>query len=173
MPINIQLNKSSRNTLLDLDPHGESFASLGPISSYTLAGADAEIADESWLFVSHLPQPITHSRKMSAQYTATSSGGNGEDNSLPSLDGLSLKSKSNALSNKITSVLSASYADSEIRNALALLDKRGTTNTAETRRNMRLDAQKELIDCNVAILDEFGLVAEVSNGPLSHSRNMN
>lgn len=110
---------------------------------------------------------------MTALYTTTAIGGNCEDNSLPSLDGLSLKSKSNALSNKITSVLSASYADSEIRNALALLDKRGTTNTTETRRNMRLDAQKELVDCNVAILDEFGQVAEVSNGPPSHSRNMN
>ena len=75
---------------------------------------------------------------------------------------LSISSKSNALSNKITSVLSASYADSEIRNALGLLDARGTINTTETRRNLKLDAQKQVIDCNAAILDEFGQVAEVS-----------
>ena len=99
---------------------------------------------------------------MTTQYVTPSFEDNGFDDGIPSMDGLSLASKSNVLSNKITSVLSASYADSEIRNALALLDTHGTTNTAETRRNLRLDAQKELIDCNVAILEEFGQVAEVS-----------
>lgn len=102
---------------------------------------------------------------MTAQYVTPALVGNGENDDIPSLDGLPLSSKSNALSNKITSVLSASYADLEIRNALGLLDRRGTTNTTETRRNLRLDAQKELIECNVAILDEFAQVAEVSNPP--------
>jgi hypothetical protein len=110
---------------------------------------------------------------MTAHHTTTSLGRNSEDDTLPSLDGLSLRSGSNVLSNKITSVLSASYADSEIRNALALLDNRGTANTTETRRTLRLDAQKELIDCNVAILDEFGQVAEVSNRHASPGRNLN
>lgn len=98
---------------------------------------------------------------MTAQHATSPLDGNGDNKGLPSTEGLSISSKSNALSNKITSVLSASYADSDIRNAFTLLDKRGTTNTKETRRNLRLDAQKELIDCNVAILDEFGQVAEV------------
>jgi hypothetical protein len=105
---------------------------------------------------------------MTAQYVTSPPEEIGENEGIPSMEGLSLSSKSNALSNKISSVLSASYADSEIRNALTLLDKRGTTNTTETRRNLRLDAQKELIDCNVAILDEFGQVAEVSIFPPSH-----
>lgn len=102
---------------------------------------------------------------MTAQYTTPGLEASGRHEGLSSIDGLPVSSKSNALSNKINSVLSASYADSEIRNALALLDARGTTNTMETRRNLRLDAQKEVIDCNVAILDEFGQVAEVSTSP--------
>ena len=53
--------------------------------------------------------------------------------------------KSNALQNRVTSVLSASYADLEIRDALSMLDERGLQNTAETRRNLRLEVQQELI----------------------------
>lgn len=100
---------------------------------------------------------------MTTQYVAPFLEDSGVDDGIPSIDGLSIIPKSNMLSNKITSVLSASYADSEIRNALALLDTRGITNTVESRRNLRLDAQKELIDCNVAILEEFSQVAEVDN----------
>ena len=73
----------------------------------------------------------------------------------------SATARSTALSNKLTSVLSASYADSEIRDALGLLDVRGVENNAETRRRLRLDAQKEVIDCNGAIVQDFGKVAEV------------
>jgi len=69
--------------------------------------------------------------------------------------------RSNPLSNKVTSVLSASYADSDIRDALALLDKRGLVNNAETRRQIRLDVQKEVIESNGNIIREFGHVAEV------------
>jgi hypothetical protein len=69
--------------------------------------------------------------------------------------------RSNPLSSKVTSVLSASYADSDIRDALALLDKRGLDNNAETRRQLRSDVQKEVIDSNGDIIKEFGLVAEV------------
>ncbi|KAI2622662.1 oligomeric Golgi complex subunit 6 [Hypomontagnella submonticulosa] len=67
---------------------------------------------------------------------------------------------SNPLSSKVTSVLSTSYADTEFRESLALLDERGITNTAETRRQLRLDVQKEVIDSNGKIITEFGRVAE-------------
>jgi hypothetical protein len=67
----------------------------------------------------------------------------------------------NALSGRITSVLSASYADLEIRDALETLDARGVRNTAETRRQIRLDVQKEVIECNGEIVKDFGQVAEV------------
>ena len=69
--------------------------------------------------------------------------------------------KSNAISNKLSSILSASYADSEIRDALHTLDDKGIRNTAETRRKLRLDAQKEVIQRNGAVVQEFGHVAEV------------
>lgn len=67
----------------------------------------------------------------------------------------------NALSSRITSVLSASYADLEIRDALETLDSRGVRNTAETRRQIRLDVQKEVIQCNGEIVKDFGEVAAV------------
>lgn len=67
----------------------------------------------------------------------------------------------NALSARITSVLSASYADLEIRHALETLDERGIQNTAETRRQLRLDVQREVIECNGEIVRDFGAVAEV------------
>lgn len=69
--------------------------------------------------------------------------------------------RSNPLSAKATSVLSAQYADSDIRDALDLLDKRGLENTAETRRQLRLGVQKEVIESNGDIIHEFGHVAEV------------
>ncbi|KIN00926.1 hypothetical protein OIDMADRAFT_179793, partial [Oidiodendron maius Zn] len=68
--------------------------------------------------------------------------------------------RNNPLSVKATSVLSASYADSDIRDALDLLDKRGLENNAETRRQLRLDVQKEVIESNGEIIREFGLVVE-------------
>ncbi|USW56219.1 Putative oligomeric Golgi complex subunit 6 protein [Septoria linicola] len=68
--------------------------------------------------------------------------------------------RSNALQNRITSVLSASYADLEIRDALSILDERKLQNTAEARRNLRLDVQEELIQCNGEIVQDFGKVAE-------------
>lgn len=69
--------------------------------------------------------------------------------------------RSNALSNRITSVLSASYADSDLRDALETLSLRGIHNTAETRRQLRLDVQKEVVDCNAEAVRDFGKVAEV------------
>lgn len=69
--------------------------------------------------------------------------------------------RNNALAVKATSVLSAPYADSDIKDALDLLDKKGIENNAETRRQLRLDVQKEVIESNGDIIREFGHVAEV------------
>ncbi|KAL4934019.1 Golgi transport complex subunit COG6 [Aspergillus undulatus] len=71
-----------------------------------------------------------------------------------------LQQRSNALSNRLTSVLSVSYADSDIRDALETLSLRGVRNTAEVRRQLRLDVQKEVVDCNAEIVRDFGNVAE-------------
>lgn len=73
----------------------------------------------------------------------------------------SLPQRSNALSNKITRVLSASYADLEIREVLRTLDAKQIQNNAETRRRLQLDVQKDVLECNGEIVKEFGHVAEV------------
>ena len=73
----------------------------------------------------------------------------------------SLPQRSNALSTKLSGVLSASYADSEIRDALRILDQQERKNTAETRRKLRFDVQKEVIQRNGAVVQEFGHVADV------------
>lgn len=67
--------------------------------------------------------------------------------------------RNSTLSTKITSILSASYADIEIRDALETLDARHVQNTADTRRNLRRDVQKETIDANAEIVQDFGQVA--------------
>ncbi|KAI8255228.1 Conserved oligomeric Golgi complex subunit 6 [Colletotrichum sp. SAR 10_98] len=66
----------------------------------------------------------------------------------------------NPLTSKVTTVLSTSYADSEFRDALQLLDGRGLKNTPETRRQLRLELQKEVIDSNGEIVFQFGRVAD-------------
>ena len=76
--------------------------------------------------------------------------------SAPALKGLN-----NPLASKVTSILSASYADAEFRDSLGLLDGRNAQNNAETRRRLRLDVQKEVIDSNGEVIAEFGRVAEV------------
>lgn len=73
----------------------------------------------------------------------------------------SLSKAASPLSSKVTGVLSASYADTEFRESLALLDERNVCSTAETRRHLRLDLQKEVIDSNGEIIDEFAKVAQV------------
>ena len=77
----------------------------------------------------------------------------------------SSSAKASAISSKITTLLSSSFADADIRDALAILDARGVRNNAETRRNLRQDAQKEIIDCNAEIVADFGTVAEVWHLP--------
>ena len=78
----------------------------------------------------------------------------------PALGAVPSRAGGNPLSTKLTSVLSTSYVDSEFREALALLDERGVSNSAETRRRLRLDVQKEVIDSNGQIIAEFGRVAD-------------
>ncbi len=73
----------------------------------------------------------------------------------------SLPQRSNALSNRVANVLSASYADTEIKDALDILDKKEIQNTPEIRRRLRLDVQKEVIEYNGAIVKDFGHVSEV------------
>lgn len=67
----------------------------------------------------------------------------------------------NPFSAKVITVLATSYADAEFRESLALLDESGVKNTPQVRRKLRLDVQKEVIDSNGEIIDEFGKVAEV------------
>ena len=73
----------------------------------------------------------------------------------------STSQKANVLSSRISSVLSSSYADSDIRDALQILDSNKIQNTLETRRAVRLDVQKEVIERNGDIVKDFGEVAEV------------
>ncbi|KAI1495660.1 oligomeric Golgi complex subunit 6 [Biscogniauxia marginata] len=77
----------------------------------------------------------------------------------PPAPGSSGKS-ANPLSSKVTTVLSTSYADADFRESLALLDERGIRNTAEARRQLRLDVQIEVIESNGEIITEFGRVAD-------------
>ena len=79
--------------------------------------------------------------------------------------GLALPQRSHAISHKLNSVLSSSFADAEIREALRTLDERQTHNSPEIRRWLRLDTQKEVIDRNGDIIQNFGLVAEVRSPP--------
>ena len=83
------------------------------------------------------------------------------DESLPVSNGATPASRSNALSHKITSVLSTSYADLEIRDALRTLDERTIQNTPEIRRQLRLGLQKDVIERNGDVVKDFGNVAEV------------
>lgn len=93
------------------------------------------------------------------------SGSHNADGTLsPGVD-VSTSRKVNALSTKLASVLSSSYADSEIREALRLIDLRDVHNDEDLRRNLKFDAQKEVIDVNARIVDDFGQVAEVCHQP--------
>ncbi|CAN6636940.1 hypothetical protein TRVA0_016S00738 [Trichomonascus vanleenenianus] len=64
------------------------------------------------------------------------------------------------ISQKISNILSTSYADSTIRIALEGLDTRVTANSVETRRNLRSSIEAEVIRANGQILKELGRFAE-------------
>ena len=107
--------------------------------------------------------------KMSASYLHERNTPASQDAFSPASPSVGTASRgANALSSRITSVLSASYADLEIRDALETLDSRGVQNTAETRRQIRLDVQKEVIQCNGEIVKDFGEVAEVRKQLFRH-----
>jgi conserved oligomeric Golgi complex subunit 6 len=67
---------------------------------------------------------------------------------------------SNPLSSKLNTVLATSYADSDFRDAIALLDTRSVRNTPDTRRQLRLQVQKNVIASSAGIIQEFRHVAE-------------
>ncbi|KAM3519364.1 hypothetical protein MY4038_009800 [Beauveria bassiana] len=67
----------------------------------------------------------------------------------------------NALATKVSAVLSASYSDAAFRGAVALIDHRGLKHDGRTRRRLRLDLQKEVIEKNGKILDDFGFVSDM------------
>ncbi|ODA77203.1 hypothetical protein RJ55_06830 [Drechmeria coniospora] len=84
-------------------------------------------------------------------------------NSLLALPGTSVSTASKGsspLTEKVTAILSTSYSDVEFREALSLLDARGVENSAKSRRRVRLDLHKEVLDSNSSIIDEFGHIAE-------------
>ena len=85
---------------------------------------------------------------------------NGSSSPISAQSG-AVSGRNNALSNKLTGVLSWSHADPEIRDTLSILDARGAVNDARTRRGLRLEAQREIIECNGEIVQDFGLVSEV------------
>jgi hypothetical protein len=70
--------------------------------------------------------------------------------------------RATALSTKLASVLSTPYADSEIREALRLFDLRQVPSDDWSRQNLKGLAEKEVIECDARIVDDFGHVAEVS-----------
>lgn len=90
---------------------------------------------------------------------SVSDGPNGSPVIPQTPTGSSFKSAS-PFSSKVTAVLATSYADSEFRDALSLLDDRGITNSAATRRQLRLRLQREVIDSNGDVIAEFGKVSD-------------
>lgn len=76
-------------------------------------------------------------------------------------------SSSAATQQRLATVLSASYVDSDIRNALAVLDSRFVENTAESRRQLRIDVRGDVIRSNAQIVRDFSHVAEVILPPSS------
>ena len=71
--------------------------------------------------------------------------------------------RSNVLTTKLTSVLSSSYADSEIRDALRVFDQRHKHDDPDTDFDLKYEAQKEVIEANTRIIKDFSEVAKVPN----------
>lgn len=69
--------------------------------------------------------------------------------------------RGNTLSNRLTSVLSFSYADTDIRNALRLYDARYGNKQIGEDLDLKYEAQKEVIEANARIVDDFSKVAQV------------
>ncbi|OAA73773.1 ATPase, AAA-type, core [Cordyceps fumosorosea ARSEF 2679] len=92
---------------------------------------------------------------------------------------LALSNKAaNPLATKVSALLSTSYSDADFRSAVALIDHRGIRNDGKTRRRLRLELQKEVIENNGKVLDDFSSVSDVSrvdasNLPSPANRNSN
>lgn len=69
-------------------------------------------------------------------------------------------SQQSAMGGKIISTLASSYADNDIRDSLRLLDLRGYEVTDKSRRNMKLDIDRDVRRLNSEIVSDFGRVAE-------------
>lgn len=85
----------------------------------------------------------------------------GLDSPLSPNENGSAAKKANALSSKLSTVLSSSYADPEIREALRLFDRQDLHQRTRNGQNLKSIAEKEVIDANARILEDFGDVAEV------------
>jgi conserved oligomeric Golgi complex subunit 6 len=84
-------------------------------------------------------------------------------------DGSSVK-RANALSARISSVLSTSYADTEIRQALRLFELRqgqASSDSSYGSGDLKALAEKQVIDSNAQVVDDFGHVAAVSHNARS------
>lgn len=92
--------------------------------------------------------------------TEKSNGSTSHDLESAGLDGI-LSKRGTALSNKLTSVLSSTYADSETRDALRLFDARYGDKWTRDDFDVRYEAQKEAIEANARIVDDFSKVAKV------------
>ena len=69
--------------------------------------------------------------------------------------------RGNVLSTKLTNVLSSSYADSEIRDALRIFEKRYGHSDLDRDFDLRYQTQKEIVETNAKIVDDFSQVAKV------------
>ncbi|KAK9377458.1 oligomeric Golgi complex subunit 6 [Lipomyces chichibuensis] len=68
-------------------------------------------------------------------------------------------SRSNLMSLKLSEILSSSYSDSSIRDALLLLGERIQENTPEMRRQFRANVEAEVIEANGQVLEQFSKIA--------------
>lgn len=73
------------------------------------------------------------------------------------------------LSRKVGSILAASYSDAEFRDVLAILDKRLLENSAEARRRLEVDIEREIISSNAKTIREFTKIADVCSSALAFS----
>ncbi|KAK9388917.1 oligomeric Golgi complex subunit 6 [Lipomyces mesembrius] len=77
----------------------------------------------------------------------------------PTVLSVSGGSRSNLLSLKLSEILSSSYSDSSIRDALLLLGERIQENTPEMRRQFRANVEAEVIEANGQVLEQFSKIA--------------
>lgn len=97
---------------------------------------------------------------MSAEASSLRSPLTAQDADTLVSDALSAR-RGNALSNKLTSVLSSSYADTEIRDALRIYDARYGAQELTQDIDLKHEAQKRVIEGNARIVDDFSKVAKV------------